>query len=82
MVMRLFRRNHTEPAQPVPAITVEELRQRLERHDTMVVLDVRQPHAYSEYPGEIPGSVCIPPAELPDRYGELPRDRLIVAYCT
>jgi adenylyltransferase/sulfurtransferase len=63
-------------------ITIEELRQRLERGNNVVVLDVRQPLAYAEYPGTIPGSVRIPPAELPDRYGELPRDRLIVAYCT
>jgi adenylyltransferase/sulfurtransferase len=63
-------------------ISVGDLKRRLERGEPVVVLDVRQPLAYAEYPGAIPGSVRISPSELPDRYGELPRDRLVVSYCT
>jgi len=78
---QLFRR---QPAsrQSTPTITADDLERRLKRGEPVLVLDVRQPVAYAEYPGEIPGSVRIPPSEIPDRYAELPRDRLIVPYCT
>jgi rhodanese-related sulfurtransferase len=66
------------------ALTIEvgDLKRRLERVGAVVALDVRQPSAYAEYPGAIPGSVRIPPHDLPNRYRELPGDRLIVLYCT
>jgi rhodanese-related sulfurtransferase len=80
--MRLFGIRRGERAEPVPMISAGELKRRLDRGEHVVVLDVRQPSAYAEYPGAIPGSIRIPPAELPDRYGELPRGRLILSYCT
>jgi rhodanese-related sulfurtransferase len=66
----------------VPTITAAELKRKLDAVEDVVVLDVRQPGSYAQYPGAIPGSIRIPPAEIPDRYSELPRDRLIVTYCT
>jgi hypothetical protein len=44
-----------------------------------LVVDVRGQAAYSE--GHIKGSINVPLAETSARLGELPRDRLIVAYC-
>jgi len=78
--MRLFGRRRQEDGDSIPRISVEQLKQRLDRGEDVVVLDARQPHAYAEYPGAIPGSVRIPPAELPDRYDSLPRGRLLVPY--
>lgn len=72
----------TEPRDNGHAISASELKQRLERGEPTLALDVRQPTAYAEYPGAIPGSTRISPSEIPDRYPELPRDRLIVPYCT
>jgi rhodanese-related sulfurtransferase len=63
-------------------ISVAELKRRLDRGQPTVVLDVRQPTAYAQYPGAIPGSIRITPGAIPERYVELPRDRLIVPYCT
>ncbi len=80
--MRLFGKRGRESVEAGPTISVGELKRRLDRGENVVVLDVRQPSAYAEYPGAIPGSSRIPPAELPDRYHELPQDRLIVPYCT
>ena len=70
-----------EPA-AAPQISVRDLQRRLDRGDDVVVVDVRQPAGFAAYPGEIPGAVRIPPAKLPERYGELPRDRPLVLYCT
>lgn len=80
--MRLSRKRQPARTEPAPTIAVGDLRHRLERGQPPLVLDARQPAAYAAYPGAIPGSVRLPPAELPERYGELPRDRLIVVYCT
>jgi rhodanese-related sulfurtransferase len=81
--MNLFgHRAKTENRAAPATISARELRERLDRGEPVLVLDVRQPFAYEQFPGVIPGSVRIPPAELPGRYGELPRDRLIVPYCT
>jgi hypothetical protein len=63
-------------------ISTAELHQRLGRGERILPLDVRQPAAYLEYPGAIPGSWRIPPAEVPDCYVEIPRDLLVVPYCT
>ncbi|MGH2376630.1 MAG: rhodanese-like domain-containing protein [bacterium] len=67
---------------PVPTISALQLRQMLDRGDPLTVLDVRSPHAYADGHGAIPGSVRIAPHEIPQRYQEIPRDRLTVAYCT
>jgi rhodanese-related sulfurtransferase len=80
--MRLFpARTPTDP-DGVPMILAAELHQRLRRGERILPLDVRQPAAYAEHAGAIPGSRRIPPAEVPDRYAEVPRDLLVVPYCT
>jgi rhodanese-related sulfurtransferase len=30
----------------------------------------------------LPGAVRIPPDQVDERYGELPREKAVVAYCT
>jgi sulfur-carrier protein adenylyltransferase/sulfurtransferase len=65
-----------EPA--VPAISVQELSRKL-KHDRVLVLDVREPFEYDI--ARIDGSTLVPLGELPDRLGELPRDRQIVVMC-
>jgi len=47
---------------------------------TIVVLDVRSAGQYEA--GHIRGSLHIPVGEIEVRSGELPRDRMIVTYCT
>lgn len=66
----------------IPSISPPELAERLRHPSRVLVLDVRQPNSYSEFPGVIPGSMRLAPSEIPDMYRELPRDRLIVTYCT
>jgi sulfur-carrier protein adenylyltransferase/sulfurtransferase len=59
-------------------ITVEELRDRLARHDDIVLLDVREPHEY-----EIAnlGGKLIPLNDLAGRVSELDSSNEIVVYC-
>jgi rhodanese-related sulfurtransferase len=63
---------------PLPAqVGVAELSSALE-HGAYVV-DVREPYEYDE--GHVPGARSMPMNTIPDRYGELPRDRTIYLVC-
>jgi len=59
-------------------MTVEELKQRLDRGDNLFVLDVREPH---EYQICNLGGHLIPLNDLPKRVGELDASREIVVHC-
>jgi len=59
-------------------ISVEELKQRLDRGDNLFVLDVREPH---EYQICNLGGHLIPLNDLPKRVGELDPSKEIVVHC-
>jgi sulfur-carrier protein adenylyltransferase/sulfurtransferase len=63
----------------LPAVTVEELKAKLDRGDGVVVLDVREPNEYQIC--RIAGSTLIPLGELPSRTAELDRDRDLIVHC-
>jgi adenylyltransferase/sulfurtransferase len=72
-------RGQEEPAgNDVPAITVEELKKKLDAKADIFVLDVREPHEYQ---------ICnlkgylIPVGDLPKRVNELDSSREIIAHC-
>lgn len=67
---------------PVPSVSPKQLRHMLDHGEPVTVLDVRSRQAFADAHASIPGSVRIAPHEIPRRYGEVPRDRLAVAYCT
>jgi rhodanese-related sulfurtransferase len=64
----------------IPQIRVTELKQKLDAHEDVFVLDVREPHEYNIV--NI-GATLIPLGDLPKRLGELPQDkaREIVVHC-
>jgi rhodanese-related sulfurtransferase len=62
----------------VDAIDIEELRERLNRGD-VVLVDVRPEEEFRA--GHIEGARSIPLEELEERLAELPPDAEIVAYC-
>jgi rhodanese-related sulfurtransferase/predicted transcriptional regulator len=64
--------------QAVEAIGRDELAERMNRDD-VVVVDVRPAEEYEA--GHIDGARSIPLDELEERLAELPRDAEIVAYC-
>ena len=67
-----------DPFASVPRVTVEELAAALEE-GRAVALDVRPVEAFEEE--HIAGAVSIPEEEVTSRAGELPKDKLVVAYC-
>ena len=47
-----------------------------------IVLDVVASGVWEALEEAVPGAVRIPPEEIGQRFGELPRGKAIVAYCT
>ncbi len=47
-----------------------------------IILDVVSPMAWEELDLAIEGAVRIAPDALEERWGELPREREVIAYCT
>ncbi len=72
------------PAAPAPGdgarrISVTELKDLLAQNKA-VVIDVRNEASYNA--GHIRGSKLIPEADIPNHLSELPKDKLIVTYCS
>jgi len=63
----------------VPAVEVEQLRDKLAAEKPPVVIDVRE--KWENELCSIPGSRLIPLGELPQHVAELPKDRDIILHC-
>jgi len=66
----------------VPRITAQELKVKMDRGEDIVILDVRTGRDYDRSREQIKGAVRISIFQLNERYGELPADKEIIAYCT
>lgn len=62
----------------IPQLSVKELKKRLDAGEDVFVLDVREPYEYQI--AQIGGKL-IPQNDVPQRLGEIPRDREIVVHC-
>jgi rhodanese-related sulfurtransferase len=63
-------------------ITVDEAKQRMDRGESLVFIDTRNPQAWAKSRVKLPGAIRIPADELDQHLNEIPRDRAILAYCT
>jgi hypothetical protein len=73
-----------QPTQPipypdVPRISVSDTADQLARGEALLV-DVRSKASYDK--AHAAGSISIPEEEVAGRLDELPRDKLLVLYCT
>jgi adenylyltransferase/sulfurtransferase len=66
-------------SRPGADMTVRELKERMDRGDAPVILDVREPHEQAIC--RIPGSILIPSKQLSDRLRELDPGREVVVHC-
>jgi len=76
--------NKPTPAQVTPndgvrRVTVHELQDMLAKGQA-VVIDVRNDAAYAQ--GHIKGAKLIPFTDIPNHLSELPKDKMIVTYCS
>jgi membrane protein DedA with SNARE-associated domain/rhodanese-related sulfurtransferase len=66
----------------VSRITVDELKEKMDRREDMVIVDLRHSLDFEADPETIPGAFRIDAQELREKNDKLPRDRQIVLYCT
>ena len=60
-------------------ITIPDLQEKIKKHEVFIV-DVRNQASYDA--GHIPGSIMIPSGEILNHLDQLPKDKLIVTYCS
>jgi rhodanese-related sulfurtransferase len=63
-------------------VSAQQVREAMDSGKSMVILDVRAPHAWEPADSQAAGSVRMPLTDFEAHADELPRDRQIVAYCT
>jgi len=63
-------------------ISAQELMDRLNAGESVMIVDLRQPIDIETQPYAIPGALRMAVAELEERHPEIPRDREIVLYCS
>jgi len=66
----------------IARITPEELKSKLDGHEDVMLVDVRDPLDFEAEPSIIPGALHMTTEELEERHHEIPREREIVLYCT
>jgi rhodanese-related sulfurtransferase len=63
-------------------ITVDELRERLDRGEEFAFVDTRNPKAWAEADQKLPHAIRVPAEELAAHVNEIPKDRTVITYCT
>ena len=63
-------------------VTVDEVRERMERGEAFTFIDTRNPKAWAEADAKLPGAIRVPADEVEQHLTEIPRDRTVITYCT
>jgi len=63
-------------------ISPQELKRSMDDGEAVAVLDTRSSKAWDTSDVQLPSAMRVPPDEIRDHLADIPRDRLIVAYCT
>ena len=66
----------------IARMTPEELKQRIEAGEEVVVVDLRGSLDFAADPKTIPGAIRLAPDAIEAGHNQIPRDREIVLFCT
>jgi membrane protein DedA with SNARE-associated domain/rhodanese-related sulfurtransferase len=66
----------------ISRITVEELKEKIDKGEDLVIVDLRHALDFEADPETIPGAFRMDATELREKNNKLPRDRQIILYCT
>ena len=69
-------------AMEVTRVTVDELKQRMDRGEEFAFVDTRNPKAWAEADKKLPGAIRLPADEVEEYLNEIPKDRTVITYCT
>src|SRR5882672_6940658 len=63
-------------------VTVDEVKERLDRGEQLAFLDTRNPKAWGESDQKLPNAIRVHADELEQHLDEIPHDRTVITYCT
>ena len=63
-------------------VTVDEIRERMNRGEQFAFVDTRNPQAWGEAETKLPGAIRVPADEVKQHLKEIPHDRAVITYCT
>ena len=63
-------------------VTVDEIRERMDRGEQFAFVDTRNPKAWAEAETKLPGAIRVPADEVEQHLSEMPHDRTVITYCT
>jgi len=66
----------------VTRVTVDEVKERMDRGEQFTFVDTRNPKAWGEATTKLPGAIRVPSDEVQQHLGEIPHDRTVITYCT
>jgi rhodanese-related sulfurtransferase len=72
----------SSPAMEATRVTVDEVKERMERGEPFTFIDTRNPKAWGEADTKLPGAIRVPADEVEQHLKEIPHDRAVITYCT
>jgi len=63
-------------------ITVDEVKERMDRGEQFAFVDTRNSKAWDEARTKLPGAIRVPADEVEQTLTYIPRDRTALTYCT
>ena len=66
----------------VEKFTVGDLQRLIERGENVFFVDTRNPKAWAEAETKLPQAIRVPADAVEEHFSDIPRDRLVVTYCT
>lgn len=66
----------------VTRVTVDEVKERMDRGEQFTFVDTRNPKAWAEAKTKLPGAIRVPADEVEQHLSEIPHDRAAITYCT
>lgn len=82
VVWKYFKRQRFLRELRLARITPDELREKIDAGEEVVIVDLRHSLSFEADPEIIPGAHHMDPADLDSAEGLIPRDRDVVLYCT
>ena len=63
-------------------VTIDEIRERLDRGEEFTFVDARNSQAWSEAQTKLPGAIRVPAEEVEQHLEKLSHERTVITYCT
>jgi rhodanese-related sulfurtransferase len=63
-------------------VTVDEVKERMDRGESFTFIDTRNPNAWAEANTKLPNAIRVSAGEVEEHLDEIPKDRTVITYCT